>query len=128
VPYYYKIDKEHRVVLTTAFGAVTLADLLAHREQVLNDPDFDPTYSQIVDFTQATKMEVRGQDVEQFAQYDLFSPQSRRALVAPSNEKYGLCRMYATLREVHGETGIRVFHAIDEALDWVFSEGTPEPC
>jgi hypothetical protein len=48
MPCSYWIDKERRLVLTTAYGVLSLADLLGYREQILKDPDFDPTYSQIV--------------------------------------------------------------------------------
>jgi hypothetical protein len=33
--------------------------------------------------------------------------------------QFGLARMFEIYRELHGETGIRVFRTLDEALDWV---------
>lgn len=32
--------------------------------------------------------------------------------------------MFAMLRESEGETGIRVFSNLEEALDWIFSKRT----
>jgi len=39
--------------------------------------------------------------------------------VVPNDVIFGLARMYEILRELQGETGIRVFRTLDEALDWV---------
>jgi hypothetical protein len=55
-------------VLSTAFGVFTLADALAHHDQLLNDLDFDPRYSQLVDFTHTTKVELSAEDVRKLAE------------------------------------------------------------
>ena len=39
MPAFYKIDKEHRLVLSTASGTFSHADALAHMEGLLKDPD-----------------------------------------------------------------------------------------
>jgi hypothetical protein len=49
----------------------------------------------------------------------VFSPQSRRAFVAPEDEEFGMARMFAALRELRGETEIGVFRNLEEAMDWV---------
>ena len=51
MPAFYKIDKAHKFVMTMASGVSSLADGLAHQGQMLKDPDFDPSYSQLVSFT-----------------------------------------------------------------------------
>jgi hypothetical protein len=38
--------------------------------------------------------------------------------------QFGLARMFQTYRELNGETGIRAFRTIDEALDWILVEKT----
>jgi hypothetical protein len=93
-------------------------------EKLMKDPDFDPSYSQIADFTQVTKIELTAQDVHELAQRSVFSPQSRRALIVPNDVAYGLGRMFEMLRENQGEMGIRIFRNLEEALDWVFSKCT----
>jgi len=122
MPQSYQIDKEHRVVLSRAWGVFSFADAVAHKDQLLNDADFDPTFSQIVDFTQVTEMNLSADEVRAFAQFTVFSSQSRRALIAPENEKFGLSRMFATLRELRGETRIGAFRTPEEALDWVLAK------
>lgn len=56
-------------------------DAVGHMQKLLEDPDFDPTYSQIADFTQVTKMEFSAQDIHEPAQRSVFSPQLRRAFI-----------------------------------------------
>ena len=111
-------------MLSSAHGAFSRADSVAHREKLLKDPDFDPSYSQIADFTQVTKFELSGEDIYELAQASIFSPPSRRALIVPSDVSYGLARMFGTLRESLGEMEIAVFRSLEEALEWVSPEST----
>jgi hypothetical protein len=122
VPAFYKIDKERRLVMTTASGVVGLADGLAHQNKLRNDPDFDPRFSQLMDFTHATRVDLTGEDVRNLAEATIFSPASRRAILAPNDSVYGLARMFEILREMAGERGIRVFRNLDEALEWVLAK------
>lgn len=124
MPAFYKIDKERRLVLSSAYGVFRRTDSVAHREKLLKDPDFDPSYSQIADFTQVTKFELSAEDIHELAQESVFSRQSRRALIVPSDVAYGLGRMFGTLRESQGEMEIGVFRSLAEALDWVLSRTT----
>ena len=45
MPAFYKIDKQRRLVLSSAYGVFSRADSVAHREKLLKDPDVDPSYS-----------------------------------------------------------------------------------
>lgn len=124
MPAFYRIDKERRLVLSTGAGEFSKADVLAHQEKLVNDPDFDPSFSQIADFTQVTELNLSAEDVRQLAEKAVFSPHSRRAIIAPNNLVFGLSRMFEILRENHGDMGIRAFRTLEEALDWVLSKGT----
>jgi hypothetical protein len=121
MPYFYKIDKERRVVLSTASGVFSLADFRSHQEKLSLDPDFDPSFCQIADFTHVTRLESSASDIRQMAERSIFNPNVRRALITPNEVIYGSGRMYQKLRENLGATGIRVFRTLDEALEWVFS-------
>jgi hypothetical protein len=124
MPAFYKIDRERRLVLSTGSGVFSLADARSHQEKLSKDPDFGPSFSQIADFTQVTRIELSADDVRLLAQRNLFSPDSRRAFIMPNELAYGLGRMYGILRELAGETGIRIFRTLEEALDWVLSKST----
>jgi len=123
MPTFYKIDKERRFVLSTASGVFTLADALEHQQKLSGDPDFDPSFSQIADFSQVTKLDLSSDEIRQFAQTSIYSSDSRRALVMPNELSFGLGRMYEILRDLAGQGGIRVFRTVEEAVDWVFPEG-----
>ena len=98
---------------------LTKADLLGHMERLSKDPDFDPDFSQVLDFRQITALEIGPEDVRQLAQRNIFSPRSRRAFVVKDDLQFGLARMFEIHRELKGETGIRVFRTFDEAMDWI---------
>jgi len=119
MPTFFKIYKERRLVMSIVSGVVTIADALAHRQNLRKHPDFDPSFSQLVDLSNVTKIELSREDVERFAEDTIFSLDSRRAAVATCDVTYGLARMFEMLRESKGEGGLRIFRNLDEALDWV---------
>jgi len=120
MPAFYKIDKERRLVLSTASGVVTLADAVSHMERLSKDPDFDPSFSQISDFTHVTRIEISSDEIRRLAQRTIFSAHSRRAFIAPDETIFGIGRMFEILRGLEGEKGIRIFRTLEQALDWVF--------
>jgi hypothetical protein len=122
MPAFYEIDKERRLVLTSGTGVFNKAEALAHQERLLADPDFDPSYSQLLDFTHITKFDFTAADVQQLALRNVFSPESRRAFLVPNDLAFGLGRMFEILREAEGERGIRIFRDLEEALNWVLSK------
>ena len=116
---YYNIDKERRLVLSSGAGVLTKEDLLGHMDRLSNDPDFDPDFAQVLDFTRINLVEVEPEDVRQLAQRNIFSPRSRRAFVVKDDLQFGLARMFEIHRELNGETGIRVFRTFEEAMNWI---------
>jgi len=123
MPAFYKIDKERRLVMSSGSGVLTKEDIFEHQERLSKDPDFDPTFSQLSDFTHITKIDITPEDVRLAAQKNLFSPQSRRAMLVKDDLQFGLARMFEIHRELAGEKGIRVFRKIEDALDWIFTPG-----
>jgi hypothetical protein len=121
---FYKIDKERRLVMSTGSGVLTLADLLAHQEKLLADPDFSPDFSQLWDLTNITEVELTSKDVHRLAQRSIFSPDSRRAILVSRDLVFGLARMFEIYRDILGENGIRVFRNLDDALEWVLAKKT----
>jgi hypothetical protein len=124
MPAFYKIAKERRLVLSTASGVLTLADALAHQDQILADSEFDPSYSQLMDFTHVTKIELTADDVRKLAERAVFWSTSSRAILVNTDLGHGLARLFEMLRENAGEKGIRIFGNLDDALEWVFVMNT----
>lgn len=121
MPAYFRIDKERRLVMSTFSGVFTLADGLAHQDKLLQDPAFDPSFSQLLDWTHISKADLAPDDLRRLAQRSIFSPTARRSILVSGDYFLGLARMFALFRELAGEKGIRVFDNLDEALWWIFS-------
>ena len=119
MPASYEIDRERRLVISTATGPFLMADGLAHQERLRIDPDFDPGFSQLMDLTAVTEYEIGVAEIQVLAQRGLFSSVSRRAIVVQNDLGYGLARMFEMFRENAGELGIRVFRDRQKALEWV---------
>jgi hypothetical protein len=124
MPAFYKIAKDRRLVLSTASGVLTLADVLAHQDQILADRDFNPGYSQLLDLTHVTKIDLSADDICKLAERHIFHPTSSRAILVTTDLGQGLARLFAILREHAGEKRIRIFRNLDEALEWVFMMNT----
>ncbi len=121
MPAFYKIDKERRLVMSSATGVFNKDAALDHQNRLLADPDFDPSYSQLMDYTHVTQIDLSAADVGLLAVRNVFSSNSRRAFLVPNNVAFGLARMFEMIRESAGERGIRIFRDLEEALDWVLS-------
>ena len=122
MPATYEIDKQRRLVIATLSDPVTVSEVLAAQEGLLTDPEFDPSFSQIVDCTRFTASGLEASDVRKLAERSVFSPGSRRAYVVASNLVFGFSRMFEMLRENAGDSGIRVCRDRDEAVDWILSK------
>jgi hypothetical protein len=122
VPTFYKIDRQRRLVMTTYSGVLTLTDALGHQQSILNDPDFDPNFSQLFDVTHVTDVQLSADDVRELARKTVFAADSRRAILVNTDLKFGLARMFAVFRDSLGEKGIRVFRDLEDALDWVLTK------
>lgn len=122
MPAEYKIDKERRLVTSTMTGVLTQEEVLEQIQQLLTDPQIDSTFSHLVDCRQVSELKCSAEEVRRIAETDIFSLESRRAFVVIDDLMYGLARMYEIHRELRGETGIRVFRDIDEAMDWIMAK------
>jgi hypothetical protein len=121
MPTFHKIDKERRLVMSSGSGVLNKEEALAYRARLLADPDFDSSYSQLLDLTHITRFDLNSSDLRQLAEGDPFSAASRRAFLVPNDLSFGLGRMYEIFREATGEHGIRIFRDLDDALDWVLA-------
>jgi hypothetical protein len=119
MPAWYKIDKEHKLVMSTGSGVLTLAEMLDHQNKLAADPEFDPGYSQLMDFSHVTKIDATAADIPLLAQRNVFSPTARRAILVASDQAEEYSELFRKLREPLGDRGIKTFRSLDEALDWL---------
>lgn len=120
MPVRYIIHKQKRLVITTGWDRITFDEAKAHQDQLLNDPDFDPEFNQLLDGTAATDYALAGDQIRLIVSRRVFSPTSRRALVVSSNYAYGIARMLATYYEMSEVASpMSIFHDRDSALKWL---------
>jgi hypothetical protein len=119
MPAEYVIDRQNRIVMSRAWGRIGTEDFRNHGKRLLSDPNFSPDFRQLWDFTGITESIGDFDALASLAQTTVFSPTSRRAILAPSDVVFGIARTFQMLRESKGETGIRVFREREPAMRWL---------
>lgn len=118
MPGSYLIDVARGIVFTRAWGVLVDAEVLAHGSALKNDPRFHHGLRQIADFRELTSVRVTTEGVTLAAQRNPFRRDARRALVAPSDESFGVSRMFEHYMDADPEQ-FRVFRDLGPALLWV---------
>ena len=120
MPLTYVIDKERRLVISTASGVLTYAEGLAHAERLRNDPEFDPTFGQLADATQVIELRLTAEEARHWASLVVFEGTAKRAFVVPDAALHGMVRMWAAFREMSGgKEQVVIFRDRDLALQWL---------
>ena len=117
MPVLCRIDADGGVVYTTLLGVVTTAALWQHCRDLKGHPAFRPDFAELVDASQATAFEVLSTSIREMAYAPPFGCGSRRAFAAPSDEAYGLARMYQSFHA--GTARIEVFRDAADAYLWL---------
>lgn len=118
MPANFVINEKLRTVFSRGAGVLTLADIVGHMDRLQADPQFNPDFNQIIDFTDVTQLDLTVEQIEQLAKRNIFSARSRRAYVVAADLLFGMGRMFASLREAEGETGIIIFREMPPAIVW----------
>jgi hypothetical protein len=121
LPVAYTIDSERRLVITTGSGCITFAEVKAQYDQLLSDPAFRPEFNQLIDGTAITTLDLSVDEVMTIVQRKVFSPTSRRALVATRPAVFGVLRMAGTFHEVSNAAAAKicVFYDFASASEWL---------
>ncbi|HTR68268.1 MAG TPA: hypothetical protein VMH85_20985 [Terriglobales bacterium] len=122
MPFESVIYPQRRLIVTTGTGVLTGEEGLACCVGLKKRPEFDPSFDQLLDLTAATKFNASPDDMRRIAQESLFSPSSRRAIIAIEPGIFGLARMFEAFRGLSdvGEQ-VSVFRDMKQALDWLSS-------
>jgi len=123
MPITHQVLKEQRLVLIVGSDVVGPDDIVANRQELLNDPDFDPSFDALVDFTRVPEPSLRLDVIRTLSRKPLFSRAARVAVVPAtpgSLELFAVARMYETYREVSNMGDqLRVFRTIEQAREWL---------
>lgn len=120
MPYTYSVDDVQRVVRVRLSGEFTREDLLALSGALAIDSRVSSDFVEVIDLTAVTTTPDAGRgDIRRRATTPL-TPVLRRAFVAPQPAIFGLCRMFATFREMTAKAEpVGVFHTLAEAEAWL---------
>jgi len=123
MPCRYIIDRKRRLVVSTAWGRVTFADMKTHQDQLASDPEFSPEFSQLVDARAVTTVSVSMSEAMAIVKRRFFSRTSRRAFVGsglPMIPAHRLMQAYSQF--TNRPERICLFHDRSAALKWLGSE------
>jgi len=118
LPVSYLIDQNQRIVFSFLSGSVTETEVHEHNRTLRTDPDFNPSYRQLVDCTGVTEILIGTATINAVSQHQFFAPGTRRAFIATSDVAFGLARMFALQAEGSGQT-IEVFRERRVAEEWL---------
>lgn len=121
MPSSYSIDPARRIVFLKWNGNLTYLEWEARMSAVLDDPDFDPTFSFLSDWRTAQPPSV--DHVKQGIQFIQrrsaeLAERCKWAVVVSEIVTFGMARMGSTLAQ-KTPLWVEPFHDYDEALDWL---------
>ena len=118
MPASYRIDKSLGLVFTKGEGVLTGQDIRTHELRLREDPDFDPSYNQLIDLRDVIEFAASTEEMRTISTYHISNEKSRRAIVAEKDAHFGMARMYEMLRGVKPDQ-ITVFRDMAEARHWL---------
>jgi hypothetical protein len=115
-----EVDSERRTVRARAWAVVTYDDVMGVRRKFMADPNFTPDFCQLYDGRDVTRIALTASEIGVLARDDIFGAKSRRAFVAPSQETYGMMRLFQTYRSINaGKEQIKLFRTMADAEAWL---------
>jgi len=128
MPCSYVIDREKRLVISSAWDRVTFVEVRNHQDQLRADPAFDPAFNQLVDASAVTAIAATLDEVKRVATVRIFTPSSRRAFVAATPEVFGVGRLLgAHFGMGRAPQQVNIFYDLPSALKWLGLDEDPRP-
>jgi len=95
MPVVLKIDPHRKVVYSAFYGEVNDAEVLGHGKAISSDPDFNPEFSEIVDFSSVTNAAISESTLAALAANpSLFNSTVVHIVVAPGEALFQLVSKY----------------------------------
>jgi len=90
----FTIDASQRLVIVTFKGPIDMAERDRIESLILAHPDFDPSFSEIIDCSLVTASNVSTDTIRTASlSKGIFNPTAMRVVVAPRDYVFGLARM-----------------------------------
>ncbi len=116
MPISYRIDKSLGLVFTKGESVLTGQDILTHLQRLRENPDFDPSYDQLVDFQDVIEIPISRGEMETISMRHVFN--GRGAVVAEEDIGFGMMRMYEVLSKFEPDQ-FKVFRDMAKARRWL---------
>ena len=116
-----EVDVEHRFVRQIYRGPLTAARIREVWQELASDPRGPLAFDTLVDLS-AARVRLSSDEVWQLARAAARMPESRRAIVAPSDHDYGMMRMLELVAE-DSPFHYGVFRCVAEACAWLRNPG-----
>ena len=122
MPISYRIDRQLRIIFTTAHGILTDDELLAHKHRLMRDPNFEAGMVELSDIRGVDQLAVTSEGVRRFVEQDRLDADRlgtyKLAIVAHQDVVFGMARMYETLTG-ENRPAVAVFRNMGEAKAWL---------
>lgn len=115
----YCIHPRIPLLHTTFSGVVTDKDLKSHRDQLRADPWFEPEMNELIDLRGVTKALVSYDAIVSLAHTSIHPLTAVRAVVAPTQELFGLARTYQMARADSRTDNLAIFRYMPHAVAWL---------
>lgn len=128
MPIRYVIDKKRRLVITAGWGRVIFAQMKAHQDQLISDPEFDPSFNQLIDATGTVALDISTEEAQIMASRQVFSSSSKRAFLATNPTVFGMGRLMEAYHEIANvREQVCVFSDLALTLQWFGLAEDPRP-
>ena len=120
MPASYELFPEDHLVVVTYSGILSLEDIIAVRQQGMQDPDFDTNYDVIDDVSRVDSTDIQFEELNQLSGKSVAKTGVKRAIVATTDFQRGMANMYRVLSESHGQE-FNIFEDFTVAKKWIKS-------
>jgi hypothetical protein len=100
MPVTLTIDVEKGLVYSAFLGNVTEEEFVQHSQTIRSHPNFDPTFSEIIDFRSVTDVNISNDTLQAMAGgKSIFADQAHHVVIAPSGLIADLAKMFQVMAE-----------------------------
>jgi len=117
MPASYHLDPSRRLVLTHSSGVLSDQDVRDVYASIRNDPAFEPTFQQLCDLRDVTRITASVDTLRDLARSHIFATGTKRAFVVRREVDYGMARLFQAY--VAEGVVLEVFRDIEEAEIWL---------
>jgi len=118
MPLTYHIDTADKIMTCEMSGYCNIGTINDLRKDLRTDPDFSPDLSLLFNLLDVTELDLSNADFQEIAGNSPMSKTARRAYVVPTEEMFGMIRIFAGYSDAEAG-GFQVFRQLADAHKWL---------